>query len=328
LSRTLALPCGLAAALFLAASGAPSQQDPQPVMASSTFQTEDTSQTLGPFSIQDQQFTVLLRMKHLQAQRAVPDPDLHETLSLLEIRDAASMVQYRRDFVIPDATPDGFANTTHAHVQALEGKQGSGVLVSYRDLPSTPLGGVSWQVFGLFKGDLVPLSAPLYTEGDLVNKESGGQAVQISEEPGRQGEVLNFRIWTGNFFVIYPVLVDWLQAGLRPAEQCFKMTSQGQLPVCRYRVEAERQPQEEEPTFVRLYDEPLEELGYPEHAVIKKDSVVEILAAEGEVDWQEDEGGVGLAPGGDFWLKVVIDGKEGWIHTQEDFLAIGLPQAG
>jgi hypothetical protein len=28
------------------------------------------------------------------------------------------------------------------------------------------------------------------------------------------------------------------------------------------------------------------------------------------------------------WLKLRIDGREGWIHTQEDFLAIGLPQSG
>jgi len=327
MKRIPALAGGFLAVLFLPGTAALSGQDPQPVTASSTLQMEDTEQTLGPFSIQDQGFTVLLRMKRLQTQRAVPDPDFYETLSRMEIRDAAGMVHHRRDFVIPDATIDGFANTTHAYVQPLEGKQGSGFLVSYSDLPSTPLGGASWQVFGLFEGDLVPLSAPIYTEGDLV-EDSTEQIARTSEEPGRQGEVLHFRIWTGNFFVIYPVLVDWLQAELSPAWRCFKMTSQGQLPVCQYRVEADRQPQEEELTFVRLHDEAEEELGFPEHAVIKKDSVVEILAAEGKVDWQEDEGGVGLAPGGDFWLKIRIDGKEGWIHTQEDFRAIGLPQAG
>jgi len=26
------------------------------------------------------------------------------------------------------------------------------------------------------------------------------------------------------------------------------------------------------------------------------------------------------------WLKVRIDGKEGWIHSQEDFDALGMPQ--
>ena len=81
-------------------------------------------------------------------------------------------------------------------------------------------------------------------------------------------------------------------------------------------------------TFVRLHVEAEEGFGTPDHVVVKKDSKVEFLAAEGEVQWEEDEHGVGLSPGDDFWIKVRIDGKEGWIHTQEDFMAIGLPQAG
>ena len=81
-------------------------------------------------------------------------------------------------------------------------------------------------------------------------------------------------------------------------------------------------------TFVRLHVEAEEGIGTPDHVVVKKDSKVEFLAAEGEVRWDEDERGVGLSPGDDFWIKVRIDAKEGWIHTQEDFLAIGLPQAG
>lgn len=39
-------------------------------------------------------------------------------------------------------------------------------------------------------------------------------------------------------------------------------------------------------------------------------------------------GTVQLGVGDDLWLKVRIDGKEGWIHTQEDFTAIGVLQAG
>jgi hypothetical protein len=35
---------------------------------------------------------------------------------------------------------------------------------------------------------------------------------------------------------------------------------------------------------------------------------------------------VGVAD--DPWLHVRIDGREGWLHTAEDFAAIGVPQAG
>jgi len=28
------------------------------------------------------------------------------------------------------------------------------------------------------------------------------------------------------------------------------------------------------------------------------------------------------------WLKVRISGQEGWVHSEEDFQALGVPQAG
>lgn len=101
----------------------------------------------------------------------------------------------------------------------------------------------------------------------------------------------------------------------------------GLRPLCELRVKADRVPAEEDPTFVRLFPEP-EEGFTPAHVVVKKDSKVEFLAVEVETVWKEDAEGVGLSTAEDPWLKVRIDGKEGWIHTQEDFMAIGLPQAG
>jgi hypothetical protein len=63
------------------------------------------------------------------------------------------------------------------------------------------------------------------------------------------------------------------------------------------------------------------------HLVLNQNSKVQVLDASAYIDW-------GLA--GDLmqvafrelWLKVRIDDhdqKEGWIHSDEDFAAIGLP---
>ncbi len=40
----------------------------------------------------------------------------------------------------------------------------------------------------------------------------------------------------------------------------------------------------------------------------------------------DDAGGFGVAADSDLWLKVRIDGKEGWMHSEEDFRALGLPE--
>ncbi len=194
-------------------------------------------------------------------------------------------------------------------------------------------------MFGVISAKLVPFSKPLFTEGQLIRGTSGENPIQTSEEPGLEVDVLHFRVWTGNFFVIVPLRVDWLQAKVAPAWRCSKMTPRGPRPLCQFRVEAERVP-ENDMTFVRLHPEPEEEGSTPAHVVVKKDSKIEFLAAEAELLWQEEPEGIGFNVSDDVWLKVRIDategtertegteGKEGWIHTQEDFQAIGLPQAG
>lgn len=62
--------------------------------------------------------------------------------------------------------------------------------------------------------------------------------------------------------------------------------------------------------------------------VVKSDSKVEFLGAEAEVVWRENADSVSLGVSEDVWLNIRIDGREGWIHTQEDLQAIGLPQSG
>ncbi|MBI4461207.1 MAG: hypothetical protein HY648_14260 [Acidobacteria bacterium] len=290
-------------------------------------QLEDATREVGPFDIKDQQFTVVLRSKRVEAQGPAPDLSFQETFTRLEIKDAAGRVHYEKSLPIPEVSDGSFVETTDTSALLLQGKQGSGLLVVYNSLPSTPLGGTSYQVFGLFDNKLVPFSKPLYLEGSLVNEESGDQLIQTSEELNFQGDVLLFRLWMGNFFVIFPARLDWLQAKISPAWLCQRMTARGPQPLCRYRVQTERVPPEEDPTFVRLFPEP-EEAFTPAHLVVKKDSSVEFLEVECEVVWGEDADGVGLSISDDPWIKVRIDGKEGWIHTQEDFIAIGLPQAG
>ena len=297
---------------------------------------EDFDKQLGPFEIRGQPFTVLLHMKRVRGQRAVVDPDSQETLSKMEIKDAGGAVHYERTFPLSEVFEGSFAETIHASAQPLQGKQGSGLLVTYGASPSTPLGGLSWQVFSLFagppsapmNGKLVPFSKPIFLEGSLINGESGEPVVRTSEEPRLQGDVLHFRVWTGNFYVMIPLRILWFQNTIGPAWRCQKMTARGVKPICEVRIEADRAPAEEDTTFVRLHVEPEEGFGTPAHVVVKKDSQVEFLAAETEVVWNEDADGVGLSVSDDVWLKVRIDGKEGWIHTQEDFTAIGLPQAG
>ena len=63
---------------------------------------------------------------------------------------------------------------------------------------------------------------------------------------------------------------------------------------------------------------------------MKKNSKVEFLKARAVVRWSS-VGDAMRADLSDLWLRVLIDDdtdKEGWIHGEEDFAAVGLPSGG
>jgi len=289
----------------------------------------------GPFDLGGQRFTVVLQMKRLAGRGRAADPDFQETLAVMEIKEPGGRVHIQKTFPY-EVAGDRFVETTGAFAQLLRGRQGRGLLITYGMLPSTPLGGESWQVFGLFAGPpsaqlhgrLVPFSKPIVADGQLITGKPGDRVVEMSQEPGLQGDVLRFRVRAGNFFVIVPLRILWFRNTIGPAWQCVKMTPRGPKPICALSVEAERHPADEDMTFVRLHREAEEGMGVAQHVVVKKDSKVEFLGTEAEVLWKENADSVSLGVSDDVWLKVRIDGREGWIHTQEDFQAIGLPQAG
>jgi hypothetical protein len=288
---------------------------------------EDFERRIGPLKIKRQNFTVVLHLKRVRVPvaRAVGSV---ETVTRMEIWDDAGNIHYAKSFPC-EVVGDHFAETMEISAQMLQGSQDSGLLITYGEDPSTPLGGGSYQVFGMFNGKLVPFSKPISMEGNLIRPEPpSGKVVNTSTEPGLLAEVLRFRVWSGNVFVIIPVRVNWMLAKVRPAWQCYRMTAHGAQPQCQFKVEADRRPSGDELSFVRLHSEPEEGMGIAGHVVVKKDSRVEILEASGEQVWEEANERIGLSVGEDLWLKVRLDGKEGWIHTQEDFNAIGLPQAG
>jgi hypothetical protein len=311
-------------------AGRPPQGAAAPAPTIAEFRRQE-----GPFDLGGQRFTVDLQMKRLAGQGRAADPDFRETLATMEIKDPVGRVHFQRTFPY-EVADDRFVETTAASAQMLRGRQGRGLLITYGMLPSTPLGGESWQVFGLFAGPpsaplhgrLVPFSKPIFAEGQLITEKPGARVVETSQEPRLQGDVLRFRVWAGNFFVIIPLRILWFRNTIGPAWQCVKVTPRGPKPICALSVEAERHPAAEDMTFVRLRREADEGTGVAQHVVVKRDSKLEFLGAEAEVVWKENADSVSLGVSDDVWLKIRIDGREGWIHTQEDFQAIGLPQAG
>jgi len=280
---------------------------------------EDSVERIGPLEIQGQSFKVVLHLKHLRSSR-------EETVAIMEISDGRGNAVYEETF--PFAIEDDhFIETVGISARVLEGVQSSGILITYAREPSTPLGGTSYQVFGLSKGALVAFSKPISFEGTLDEPEPPPEIVTTSSDPELGAEVIRFRVWTGYFFVTVPIRVDWQQAKVTPAWLCMAIPS-GVQSACRFHPEVQRLQSAEASTLVHLLPEAFKPDAQAQPVTVQKTAKIEFLEAAGVMQWNERADTISLDLSEDLWLKVRIDGQEGWIHTPEDFNAIGLPRAG
>jgi hypothetical protein len=313
-----------------------------------TAEEKETERRLGPFSISGSDYTVVLHNKKRQPGSTQENG---ETVVAMEIRDAAGAMQYQRKFPYQEAN-DTFSDAWYVDARILAGTNGTGLLVSYNydSEPSAPQRSYPdwWQVFGVVGGKLKPFGAPVSFEGQLGWDAAAKTNIYKSAGPlGPRADTLQFRIWTGHFRLIYPVRVDWAEGKMTPAQACDEqaaMGGSGEVQACQYNVLPETDRQISNTTFVTLCSRPGEKCENPEKVVVKTNSKVVLLVAQVKARWNggvvtgpsgkseklmdamDDAGGVGWAPNDELWLKVRIDGKEGWMHGEEDFHAFGLPE--
>jgi hypothetical protein len=271
--------------------------------------------SLGAFSIGGRNFNVVIQVK---TRAPGVTNESGAVAEFVEIRDSSGRAQYRRDFSYPSDTEVSAAWSVSA--KQIKGAQGSGLLLSY-DLdeePSAPEPESTswWQLFGIVDGSLKPFGPPISVEGDLLPP---------SESPS---DTMEFKVWAHHFRIAFPVHIDWTHGAWSPAQQCEA--------TCEYKVLPEDLAPREDLTFARLCSQSVQACDRPERVIVKKDSRIELLAAQLNVKWTgggpttgyasdliHDAGAITAAE--DVWLKVRIDGKEGWIHEDEDFTALGLP---
>ncbi len=299
---------------------------------------QDAKDTLPPLAIQGKEFTVVIHKQRIEWPTEAGhrfDPDGDETARSFAVLDSAGAVAYEQK--IEDAAGESelaeirklgrFAFTEAVYAERMRGTRGEALIVGWSSIPSAPDSCAIYVVLGLFEGKLVPFSEPFCA--NLVSSEPGTQdrTWMLKRDPGSDFEIFEIRRGYGFFHVIVPIRVDFLMARLFPARWCIRMGAPASLAShCEFPVEAERRASEED-SFVRLFPE-ADETRTPRHVVVRPDSRIEFLAAlapnamDRSGKWRDDRSGE--IP----WLKVRIDGKEGWVHAEEDLNALGLFQAG
>jgi hypothetical protein len=236
----------------------------------------------------------------------------------MEIRDSGGSAVYKRAFPL-QAETDTFSDAWDVAAKVINNGNGTGLLINYsldaEPSDTTPEETTWWQLFGVVNGEFRPFSGPLAVEGDLVDLHSG---------------TLDFRVWAHRASVIFPLRIDWMQGRLIPERNCVVLP-------CEFKAIPKEVSYREDLTFVRLCAAP-DQCGNRERVIVKKESSVEVLLCRVPVHWKEgnangpspdnkdamNDAGEITVPEQDLWVKVRIDGKEGWLHDEEDFMSLGM----
>jgi hypothetical protein len=296
-----------------------------------TGEIKSHERRLGPFKIFEREFTVILKlMKHQGAPKG-----FDETVESFSIVDKEGEVHYERSFDV-EYGHGGFAESVGISAYTLEssgrkgflyesgrlkevifkGHEGVGLILYYGVTPSAPCSGVSCQVFTLKGEHLVPLFSPLTVYGQIYELPHGSNANALRLF---DGDTMKFGVWTGWFEVVIPVKVlDRLRVVPLHYYSTFDYDA--------FNVIVERRASEEE-TFVRFFSHP-EVTSMPRHVIIKKETKVKFLWAYARVSIGSGGAESVISIDEMPWLKLRIDGKEGFVRDAEDLLALGIHPAG
>jgi hypothetical protein len=304
----------------------------------SLIRIEDAEEALPPLVIQGKEFTVVIHKQRLvwpEEARHKFDADGDETARSFEVRDATGAAVYTQKIEDPASEAElaeirqqgRFTFTEAVYASRMQGAKNQALVVGWSSLPSAPDSCSTYVVLGLFDGKLVPFSEPFCENILSMDPVSSDRTWRLKKDPEMNFEIFEIRRGYGFFRVIIPIRVDFVMAKLFPARWCVRLGAPAALAQnCEFAVEAERRASKED-TFVRLFASPEEERT-PSHVVVRPDSGIEFIAAlapnamDRNGQWKDEQSGE--IP----WLKVRIDGKEGWVHAAEDLNALGLYQAG
>jgi hypothetical protein len=288
-------------------------EPPRPPQVASA--SEEAQERLGPFSLAGNDYVVVLQQK---PRAPGTTQETGKTVVSLEIRDSHGAVLYKRAFR-SQAEKETYSDAWYVTAHLMPRGGGTGLMLNYsvdRKPPApTPEETTWWQLFGVVDGMLRPFTAPLAVQGDLLDSHV---------------ETFDFKVWAHHASLIFPARVDWAKGKLLPDQNC-------EITPCQFRAIAKDPGDRRDLTFVHLCPNP-EKCGSPQGFVVKKDSDVEVLACYAPVRWKE--GNVsgpsgqdsGVIPGAGeisvpkdaVWLKMRIDGKEGWVQDEKDFMSLGM----
>ena len=265
------------------------------------------TRTLGPFAIDGQNFTVKMGVicyKETQHGGHCTEDD-ETTVRSVKIEDARGKVHFEKKF------PEPFSHRVERHevtVTPLEGREHQALELVYTQLPTHANSGVAIQVFAMKDGALKAMNEdPLEFYGQLGPMADG--SVRYTKRLDAD-DALPIYVLTSYFYIREPARLDWSEFRLRPQRR-------GEFEVAQ-EPPFRRRPDVQADGHISLYASP-DKAAAEAGVDVTRASKVEVLRAVFTAGRPEEH-----SAASDTWLKIRVDGEEGWIIGADDYTAIGL----
>jgi len=280
-----------------------SQQDDSPLPAPTRY-----VRTLGPFPIDGQEFTVNLHVICYKESRhaGMCDEDDEETVSSVRIVDKKRKTLFKKSFPVPLVHQ---AENYLVDVTLLEGREHQALELTYEEFSSPPpRTSKSIQLFGLQNGILKPLDPePLEFQGGLADLPAGRLK---NSKHLLENDSLRIYALTTYFYIVTPVRVNWKQFRLEQQDSGdFDVADQPPYEI-HPNIESER--------VIHMYPSP-DKKTTPVAVNLTPQSHVDLLKARFTAAPPAEHDSAN-----DTWLKIRIDGRDGWILGVDDYTALGL----
>jgi hypothetical protein len=287
---------------FIVLVPATAQQDDAPLPAPTRY-----GRSLGPFPIEGHEFTVKLNVicyKESQHEGLCNEDD-EETVNSLRIVDESGKNRFSKSFPV---SPVHKLGRHLVDAKLLEGREHQVLELTYEDLPSPPRTGESIQLFGLLNGTLKPFDLePLELHGGMAELPAGQMK---NSKHLLENDTLRVYTLTNYFYIVTPVRVNWENFRLEQQDSGdFDVADEPPYQI-RPDIESERP--------IHIYPSP-DKKTTPVAVNLTPQSRVQLFQARFSTAPPAEH-----SSANDTWLRIGIDGQEGWILGVDDYTALGL----
>lgn len=287
--------------IFFGCNKATSESRPTAVQGQ-TNDSKGYEKKYGPFDIGGSRIVVVNKIIYVDSENME---------NSFEIKNETGLSFYKESHI-----NDSEGGTTLEGVYKLEGKSGEGLIIYFDTEPNAPHAGQSFQIFGMEKGRIKPLSSVIYLIGEVQPLQKGKSqgALRLFGD-----DLIKVEVWTDFFVVVVPLVVDLQKLTIAPlkTEGIFdiNIVNKPQAPGTENQVNI---------TFYhdRNKDSKVQLIRYED---VKTVEFINVFAG---VRLKKEHGFPLEIDVSDLWLKVKINGHEGWVNDPDSFVTLGLPTAG